>query len=116
MLIDDMISAGHARTLLAIEDGDEQYNVAMKIFDEKLSVREIEKLIKDIANGKTEKKPKAPPANDFVYREYEEKLKTVFGSKVVIHNKENNKGKIEIDYGSREEFERIMELIEKNQR
>lgn len=115
MLIDDMISAGHARTLLAIEDGDEQYNVAMKIFDEKLSVREIEKLIKDIANGKTEKKPKAPPANDFVYREYEEKLKTVFGSKVVIHNKENNKGKIEIDYGSREEFERIMELIEKNQ-
>lgn len=115
MLIDDMISAGHARTLLAIEDGDEQYNVAMKIFDEKLSVREIEKLIKDIANGKTEKKPKVPPANDFVYREYEEKLKTVFGSKVVIHNKENNKGKIEIDYGSREEFERIMELIEKNQ-
>lgn len=116
MLIDDMISAGHARTLLAIEDGDEQYNVAMKIFDEKLSVREIEKLIKDIANGKTEKKPKTPPANDFVYREYEEKLKTVFGSKVVIHNKENNKGKIEIDYGSSEEFERIMELIEKNQR
>lgn len=116
MLIDDMISAGHARTLLAIENGDEQYNVAMKIFDEKLSVREIEKLIRDIANGKTEKKPKTVPANDFVYREYEEKLKTVFGSKVVIHNKENNKGKIEIDYGSREEFERIIELIEKNQR
>ena len=116
MLIDDMISAGHARTLLAIENGDEQYNVAMKIFDEKLSVREIEKLIKDIANGKIEKKPKTIPANDFVYREYEEKLKTVFGSKVVIHNKENNKGKIEIDYGSREEFERIIELIEKNQR
>ena len=53
-----------------------------------------EKLIKDIANGKIEKKPKTIPANDFVYREYEEKLKTVFGSKVVIHNKENNKGKV----------------------
>lgn len=113
MLIDDMISAGHARALLAIENGDEQYNAAMKTFDEKLSVREIEKLIKDIANGKSEKKPKTVPSNDFVYREYEEKLKTVFGSKVVIRNKENNKGKIEIDYGSREEFERIMELIEK---
>ena len=116
MLIDDMISAGHARTLLAIENGDEQYNVAMKIFDEKLSVRDIEKLIKDILSGKPEKKPKTLPANDFVYREYEEKLKNVFGSKVVIHNKENNKGKIEIDYGSREEFERIMELIEKDKR
>ncbi len=113
MLIDDMISAGHARALLAIEDGDEQYNAAMRIFDEKLSVREIEKMVKDIANGKTEKKPKTVPSNDFIYRDYEEKLKTVFGSKVVIRNKENNKGKIEIDYGSREEFERIMELIEK---
>lgn len=113
MLIDDMISAGHARALLAIEDGDEQYNAAMRIFDEKLSVREIEKMVKDIANGRTEKKPKVVPSNDFVYRDYEEKLKIVFGSKVVIHNKENNKGKIEIDYGSREEFERIMELIEK---
>lgn len=116
MLIDDMISAGHARTLLAIENGDEQYNVAMRIFDEKLSVREIEKLIKDIAKGKTEKKEKPLPANDFVYREYEEKLKGMFGSKVIIHNKENNKGKIEIDYGSREEFERIVELIEKSQK
>ena len=113
MLIDDMISAGHARALLAIENGDKQYNVAMRIFDEKLSVREIEKLIKDIASGKAEKKEKSVPANDFVYRQYEEKLKTVFGSKVIIKNKENNKGKIEIDYGSREEFERIMELIEK---
>ena len=113
MLIDDMISAGHARALLAIEDGDEQYNAAMRIFDEKLSVREIEKMVKDIANGKIEKKPKTVPSNDFIYRDYEEKLKTVFGSKVVIRNKENNKGKIEIDYGSREEFERIMELIEK---
>ena len=113
MLIDDMISAGHARALLAIEDGEKQYNVAMRIFDEKLSVREIEKLIKDITSGKEEKKIKNVPANDFVYREYEEKLKTVFGSKVVIHNRDNNKGKIEIDYGSREEFERIFELIEK---
>ena len=118
MLIDDMISAGHARALLAIEDGDKQYNVAMRIFDEKLSVRETEKLIKILKNpkktasGKDEKKEKTIPANDFVYRQYEEKLNSVFGSKVIIHNKDNNKGKIEINYGSREEFERIMELIE----
>lgn len=116
MLIDDMISAGHARSLLAIENGDEQYNVAMRIFDEKLTVREIEKLIRELSKGKTEKKEKSIPTNDFVYREYEERLKVVFGSKVIIHNKENNKGKIEIDYSSREEFERIMELIEKKQK
>ena len=62
-----------------------------------------------------EKKEKTVPANDFVYRQYEEKLNSVFGSKVIIHNKDNNKGKIEINYGSREEFERIMELIESGQ-
>lgn len=111
MLIDDMISSGHARTLLAIENGEEQYNIAMRIFDEKLSVREIEKLIKDLAKGKTEKVKKVSPANDFIYRDYEEKLKTSLGSRVVIHNKENNKGKIEIEYVSRQDFERIIDLI-----
>lgn len=113
MIIDEMISAGHARALLAIEDKDEQYNIALRVFDEKLSVRDIEKLIKALANEKAAKKEKKVPANDFVYRDYEEKLKVTLGSKVVIHNKDNNKGKIEIEYTSREEFERIIELIEK---
>ena len=114
MLIDDMISSGHARALLAIEDGNKQYLIAQKVFDEKLSVRDIEKLMKSIENDTKNKNTKKIPSNDFVYRKFEEELKQMLGSKVVIHNKENNKGKIEIDYTSREEFERIMEIIEKS--
>ena len=113
MLISEMITAGHARTLLGIEDGDKQYMVAMKIFDEKLSVREIEKLIKNIVNGGTEKNETKKPENDFIFRDYEEKLNTALGSKVTIKNKDKNKGKIEINYTSIEEFERIVEIINK---
>ena len=113
MLISEMITAGHARTLLGIEDGDKQYMVAMKIFDEKLSVREIEKLIKNIVNGETEKNETKKPENDFIFRDYEEKLNTALGSKVTIKNKDKNKGKIEINYTSIEEFERIVEIINK---
>ena len=113
MVIDDMISGGHARALLVIEDNDDtQYALAMKAFDEKLSVREVEKLIKNIGSEET-KKPKDKPKDDFVYRDIESKLKEIIGTKVVIHNKNNNKGKIEIEYYSRDDFERIIELIKK---
>lgn len=111
MVIDDMISSGHARTILAIEDPDKQYQIAQKIFDERLSVRETETLIKNL--DKPVKK-KEIPANDFVYRDYEDKLHKALNTKVVIHNKENNKGKIEISYFSMEEFERIIDIINKN--
>lgn len=111
MLIEDMISSGHARALLGISDAEKQYNVALEIFDKKLSVRETEKLIKNI-----DKEPKAPaqvPDNDFVYRDMENKLKEHVGTKVVIKNKSNNKGKIEIEYYSRDDFEKIVELLTK---
>lgn len=110
MVIDDMISSGHARALLAIDDGEKQYTVAQKIFDERLSVRETENLIKNL--DKPVKK-KEIPTNDFVYRDYEEKLNKLLNTKVVIHNKENNKGKIEINYFSKEEFERIVDFLNK---
>lgn len=110
MVIDDMISSGHARALIAITDGDKQYTVAMKIFDERLSVRETESLIKNL--DKPVKK-KEIPANDFVYRDFEEKLNKALDTKVVIHNKPDNKGKIEINYYSKEEFERIVEILNK---
>ncbi len=110
MVIDDMISSGHARALIAINDGEKQYTVAMKIFDERLSVRETESYIRNL--DKPVKK-KEVPANDFVYRDYEEKLNKALDTKVVIHNKENNKGKIEINYYSKEEFERIVEILNK---
>ncbi len=110
MIIDDMISTGHARTLLAIEDGEQQYNLANKIFDEKLSVRETEKLIKALKNPKKEKE-KPVIKNDFIYRDSEEKLKSKMGTKVSVNNKANGKGKIEIEYYSEREFERIFDLL-----
>ena len=110
MVIDDMISSGHARALIAITDGEKQFTVAQKIFDERLSVRETESLIKNL--DKPVKK-KEVPTNDFVYRDFEEKLNKVLNTKVVIHNKANNKGKIEINYYSKEEFERIVEILNK---
>ena len=112
VVIDDMISGGHARALPAVSNGDTQYALAMKAFDEKLSVREVEKLIKNIGSEET-KKPKDKPKDDFVYRDIESKLKEIIGTKVVIHNKNNNKGKIEIEYYSQDDFERIIELIKK---
>lgn len=110
MLVDDMISSGHARALLAIEDGDKQYSVALKVFDEKMSVREVEKLIREIGKPQKVKKIKNVE-NDFIYREMENKLKEIIGTKVAIKNNNNNKGKIEIEYYSKDDFERIIELF-----
>lgn len=111
MVIDDLISSGHARALLAIADNEKQYAVAQKIFDERLSVRETENYIKNIDKPVRKKEI---PVNDFVYRDYEEKLNKLMNTKVVIHNKPNNKGKIEINYFSKEDFERIIEILNKN--
>ena len=99
MIIDDMISTGHARALLAIDDPELQYTLANKIFDEKLSVRETEKLVKEIKNPKKPKEKK-PVANSFIYQDLEEKMKSVFGTKVSIASKGKGKGKIEIEYYS----------------
>lgn len=110
MLEEEMISTGHARALLAIENGDQQYEIAMKVFDEKLSVRDIEKLVKDLRKVKT-KKSEEKDVHDFIYADLEETMKQIFGSKVNIKNRKNNKGKIEIEYYSRDELERIVDMI-----
>ena len=112
MIIDDMISAGHARALLAITDSEKQYTIAMKVFDEKLSVRETEKLIKNL-DKQVKPKVNTTPENDFIYRDIENKLKESMGTKVIIHNKDNNKGKIEIEYYSKDDFERIVDILKK---
>ena len=110
MVIDDMISTGHARTLLALEDEEQQYTIANKIFDEKLSVRETEKLIKALKNPKkTVKKEKIE--HTFIYENLEEKMKGIMGTKVNVNPKSNGKGKIEIEYYSEEELERLFDLI-----
>ena len=108
MLIQESISSGHARALLAVKDGDEQYTLAMKIFDEKLSVRETEKMIKSLGKEKTAKTKKKELKNDFVYRDLEEKLKTVTGTKVMINRKTEKSGKIEIEYYNQEDLEKII--------
>lgn len=110
MIIDDMISTGHARALLAIDNKELQYELATKVFDEKLSVRETEKLVKDIKNPK-QPKTKKPVENEFLYKELANKMKDVMGTKVNISSKGNGKGKIEIEYYSDEELERMFDMI-----
>ena len=110
MVIDDMISTGHARALLAIEDAELQYKLAQQIFDEKLSVRDVEKLVKDIKNPKQPKEKKIIK-NEFLYNDLANKMKDVIGTKVNISAKGNGKGKIEIEYYSDDELERVFDMI-----
>lgn len=116
MVIDEKLSNGHARALLAIENPDLQYETACKVFDERLSVRETEKLVKKIVsqqNNPVEKKEPAVTEEDlsFLYKDLEEKFKYKLGAKTTIKAKNNEKGKIEIEYFSKEELEHIMEMI-----
>ena len=110
MVIDDMLTTGHARALLGIEDPELQATTAARVFDEKLSVREVEKIVKDIQKGKTEKK-KETVVQDFISTDLEEKMKAVIGSKVSINQKPKGNGKIEIEYYSKDDLERIIDLI-----
>ena len=110
MIIDDMISTGHARALLAIDDPEQQYVLANRIFDEKLSVRETEKLIKEIKNPKKQKEKKIIE-NAFIYEDIEDKMKQVLGTKVHVASKGKGKGKIEIEYYSDKELERMFDMI-----
>lgn len=112
MVIDEMLTTGHARALLAIEDAELQFETANRIFNERLSVREVEKLVKNIGKEKPEKK-KEDPQQTAVFQDLEEKMKAALGTKVSINRKNDQKGKIEIEYYSIEELERLMEVIMK---
>lgn len=115
MIIDDMISTGHARALISIEDPEEQYMIAQKIFDEKLSVREVEKLVKNL--GKEEKPKKEvieDKSLDIIYQNVEEKLKQALGTKVAIASKGNGSGKIEIEFYSHDDLDKIIDLLTKS--
>ena len=112
MLAEGKISSGHARALLGLEEGERQYQVAAKIIEEKLSVRDVEKLVKMMNRPPKEKKPEKGPDIDLIYRQVEDKLKSIMGTKVVINQKDKNKGRIEIEYYSQEELERLIELME----
>jgi len=112
MVIDEMISTGHARALLAIEDPEQQYILAQKVFDEKLSVRDIEKLVKNLGKTKVQKKSKEKQLIA-IYQDIEETLKEKLSTKVSIVAKENGAGKIEVEFFSHEELDRLMEIIMK---
>ena len=115
MVIDEMITTGHARALLGIEDQEKQYQIAQKIFDEKLSVRETEKLVKKIQQEKEEdkekKEVKIDPKMAAIFNDLEETMKMILGTKVAINQKDEKKGKIEIEYYSMDELDRIIDLI-----
>ena len=112
MLVEGMISSGHAKLLLTIDDTQLQYEIACKILDEKLSVRETEKLLKKLQSQKTKPKQEAATVEHaFLYKDIEDRLKQVIGSKIEIKAKDNNKGRIEISYFSQDELERITEML-----
>lgn len=116
MLIDDMISTGHARALLAIENKEEQYTIAQKIFDEKLSVRDVEKLVKNLHKPvKSGKKAVSDKTMEAIYQDIEEKLKAQLSTKVTVTSKGDGAGRIEIEFYSHEDLERLMELMKNNQ-
>ncbi len=117
MLIQDMLSAGHGRALLPIEDKEEQYALALHIVDEKLSVRETEKIVKVILNPKKKKEAvDFSESEELAYQNMQERMRQILGSKVSIHKKDKNKGRIEIEYYSSDELERLMELIDRLQK
>lgn len=113
MLIQDRLTGGHARALLSLEDGEKQYQLALKTVENHLSVREVERLVKELLKPKKAKK-KADPERDMevFFKDLEEKLKGVMGTKVSINRKDKNKGRIEIEYYSSAELERLIELLE----
>lgn len=110
MLINEMITQGHARALLAIDDKEQQYTIAQRVFDENLSVRDIEKIVKELSKEKKEKSNKKKE-NEYIYTDFEEKIKNAIGTKVTIKSKDNKKGKIEIEFYSPGDFERIAEQL-----
>ena len=114
MIIEDKIKSGHARELLSVTDPEEQYRLAVMIFDNSMSVRETEKMVKKYLADKdkpTKEVKKKDTQTELIYKDYEEKLKTVIGTKVNINNKGKGKGKIEIEYFSPDEFDRIIGMM-----
>lgn len=113
MLMQEQLTSGHARALLSLDNEEVQYQTAIRIIDGKLSVREVEKLVKTLSKSKKEKKEKSEEKDlSFVYKDLEERMKRAIGTKVTINRRDNSKGKVEIEYYSQAELERIVELLE----
>lgn len=112
MLLEGLISSGHGRAILSVEDHDKQFKIATKVLEEGLSVRDVERLVRRLNKPQKEDQEKEDPQQEEMTHFFEDKMKNILGSKVTIRNKKNNKGKIEIEYYSKDELERIIELIQ----
>ena len=116
MIINGMISTGHARALIGIEDPEEQYNIAQRIFDEKLSVRDVEKLVKNIGKPSTTKlrKPNETDKSlEIIYQDIEDRLKEKLSTKVSISGKGNGAGKIEIEFYNHDDLDKLVDMLTK---
>lgn len=112
MLIEGEISGGHARALLALEDKETQYMAAEKVIENKYSVRETEKLVKALLKPKSPKVSAVPDSGaEVIYKNIENSIREILGTKVNINRKDTNRGRIEIEYYSMEELERLMDLF-----
>ncbi len=119
MVVDNRISMGHARALIPVEIGEEQYLLACQVYEKKLSVRDVEKLVKKIAKnraggqkaGKTGSAREKDPALELAYKEIEERLKQSLGTKAAIRHSGNGAGKLEIEFYSNEDLEKIVDLL-----
>lgn len=114
MIINGMISTGHARALIGIEDPEKQYNIAQRIFDEKLSVRDVEKLVKNIGKPSTTKlrKPNETDKSlEIIYQDIEDRLKEKLSTKVSISGKGNGAGKIEIEFYNHDDLDKLVDML-----
>ena len=110
MVIDEMITTGHARALLAIDNAEEQYTIAQKVFDEKLSVRDVEKMVKNLHKPAKPKKLD-DKALEVIYQDIAEKLKVALSTKVSVSSKGDGAGKIELEFYSHDDLERLMDIL-----
>ena len=114
MVIDDMITTGHARALLAVEDPEAQYILAQQIFDQKLSVRDVEKLVKKLNAPEKEKNKTEDKTLQVIYQDIEDRLKQRLSTKVKVSSKGEGSGKIEIEFYNHEDLDRLLEMIGNN--
>ena len=110
MIVAEMLSKGHARTLLAVDDPAKQYELAQRAFDEKLSVRDVEKLVKQL-DKPVKEKPVTDEKLQIFYNDVAEKLKKVLGTKVTINGKGNGAGSFNIEFYSTDDFDKIVDKL-----
>ena len=119
MLVDGQLSMGHARALLPLEIAEEQRTVAQKVAERRLSVRETEKLVRDILKTGAEPDPEEvrpaqlqeDPSIAVIYKQIEERLQQTLHTKVQIQRKRNGHGKLLIDFYNSDDLEKIIDRL-----